>query len=376
VALITAEMSEAFPPAGGQALEVALVVVVFTAAVVDDIGDCTHQRVKLAENSRMERNIMPQRDLNFVQYEWKCFLRFAASVLFVLFLGCSFVPTFAQQPGQRTFASAEDAASALFAAMHAQDEQSPLSILGPAGKDVISSGDPVEDSDTRTSFVVKYEEMHRFVTEPNGALTLVVGAENWPFPIPLVKNNGSWYFDTVAGKDEVLFRRIGRNELAAMDACRELVEAQKQYFAHPPGDLPKQFAQRLVSDEGGHNGLYWHGASDEFASPINPLIAYARQNLPTDQVGEHVPFNGYFFRILTSQGPHAPGGARNYVANGRMTGGFAFVAYPAEYRSSGVMTLIIDKSGAIYEKDLGPDTTKLAQAMIAYDPDSTWHKPE
>ncbi len=328
-------------------------VVVFTAAVADDIGDCMHPCVKLAENSRMEKNIMPQRNLNVVQNECKCSLRFAASVLFVLFLGCSSAPTFAQQPGQRTFASAEDAASALFAAMHGQDEDSSLSILGPAGKDVISSGDPVEDSDTRASFVVKYEET-----------------------IPLVKNNGSWYFDTVAGKDEILFRRIGRNELAAMDACRELVEAQKQYFSHPPGDLPRQFAQRLVSDEGGHNGLYWHGASDEFASPINPLIAYARQNLPTDQVGEHVPFNGYFFRILTSQGPHAPGGARNYVANGRMTGGFAFVAYPAEYRSSGVMTLIIDKSGAIYEKDLGLDTTKLAQAMTAFDPDSTWHKVE
>jgi len=376
VALITAEMSGAFPPAGGRALAVALVVVVFTAAVVDDIGDCMHPRVELVENSRMERNIMPQRNLNFVQYQWKCFVRFAAPVLFVLSLGCSFTPTFAQQPGQRTFPSAEDAASALFAAMHVQDEDSSLSILGPAGKDVISSGDPVEDSDTRASFVVKYQEMHRFVTEPNGAVTLVVGAENWPFPIPLVKNNGSWYFDTVAGKDEILFRRIGRNELAAIDACRELVEAQKQYFAHPPGDLPKQFAQKLVSDEGGHNGLYWPGASDEFASPVNPLIAYARQNLPTDQVGEHVPFNGYFFRILTSQGPHAPGGARNYIANGRMTGGFAFVAYPAEYRSSGVMTLIIDQSGAIYEKDLGPDTTKLAQAMTAYDPDSTWHKAE
>ncbi len=351
-------------------------LVAFTAAVVDDTGDCMHPRVKLAENSRMERNIMPQRNLNLVQLEWTCFVRFAASVLFVLSLGSSFVPTFAQEPGQRTFASAEDAASALFVAMHGQAEDSSLSILGPAGRDVISSGDPVEDSDTRASFVVKYEEMHRFVTEANGAVTLVVGAENWPFPIPLVKNNGSWYFDTVAGKDEILFRRIGTNELAAMDACRELVEAQKQYFARPPVGLPKQFAQKLVSDEGGHNGLYWHGASDEFDSPINPLIAYARQNLPTDQVGEHVPFNGYLFRILTSQGPHAPGGARNYVANGRMTGGFAFVAYPAEYRSSGVMTLIIDKSGAIYEKDLGPDTTKLAQAMTAYDPDSTWHKVE
>jgi len=376
VALITAAMSEAFPPAGGQALGVALAVVVFTVAAVDDIGDRTCPRVEFSENSRIERNTMLHRISIFAQLECKGFVRFAVSVLLALSLGCSFAPTFAQQPGQRTFASAEEAASALFASMQVQDEQFPLSILGPAGKDVISSGDPVEDSDTRAGFVVKYQEMHRFVTEPNGALSLLVGAENWPFPIPLVKNNGSWYFDTVAGKDEILFRRIGRNELAAMDGCRELVDAQKQYFARPPGNLPKQFAQKLVSDEGGHNGLYWHGASDEFASPINPLIAYARQNLPTDQVGEHVPFNGYFFRILTSQGPHAPGGARNYVANGRMTGGFAFVAYPAEYRSSGVMTLIIDQSGTIYEKDLGPDTTKLAQAMTAYDPDSTWHKPE
>jgi len=319
---------------------------------------------------------MPQKNFNLVQPEWKCFVRFAVLVLFALSLGSSLAPTFAQQPGQRTFSSAEEAASALFAAMQVQDEELPLTILGPAGKDVISSGDPVEDSDTRASFVVKYQEMHRFVTEPDRTVTLVVGAENWPFPIPLVQNNGSWYFDTIAGKDEILFRRIGKNELAAMDACRELVYGQKQYFAHPPANLPKQFAQQLVSDEGGHNGLYWHGASDEFASPINPLIAYARQNLPTNQVGEHVPFNGYLFRILTSQGPHAPGGAKNYVVNGRMTGGFAFVAYPAEYRSSGVMTLIIDQSGTIYEKDLGPDTTKLAQAMTAFDPDSTWHKAE
>src|SRR6266850_4211345 len=238
----------------------------------------------------MERNTMFQRISIFVQLECKSFVRFAVSVPLALSLGCSPAPMFAQQPGQRTFASPEEAASALFAAMQVQDEQFPLSILGPAGKDVISSGDPVEDSDTRAGFVVKYQEMHRFVTEPNGALSLLVGAENWPFPIPLVKNNGSWYFDTVAGKDEILFRRIGRNELAAMDGCRELVDAQKQYFARPPGNLPKQFAQKLVSDEGGHNGLYWHGASDEFASPINPLIAYARQNLPTNQVGEHVPF--------------------------------------------------------------------------------------
>jgi len=346
------------------------------AAVVDDIGDRLYACVKLVGNSKTERNTMLQRISDFVQLECQGFVRFAVSILFALSLGCAPAPMFAQEPGQRTFASAEDASRALFDAMQAQDEQAPLSILGPAGKDVLSSGDPAEDLDSRVSFVVKYEEMHRFVTEENGTVTLVVGAENWPFPIPLVKKNGSWYFDTDSGKDEIVFRRIGSNEISAVYACRDLVDAQKQYFARPPGKLPSQFAQKLVSDEGGHNGLYWHGASDEFDSPINPLIAYARQDLPTDQVGEHIPFNGYMFRILTSQGRHAPGGAKNYIVDGKMSAGFAFVAYPVEYRSSGVMTLIVDKSGTIYEKDLGPDTKKLAQAMTAYDPDSTWHKLE
>ena len=302
--------------------------------------------------------------------------RLAISAACALSLGCLSAPIFGQQPGQRTFTSAEDAGSEFFAAMESQDEQAPLRILGPGGKDVLSSGDAIEDSDARVGFVTKYQEMHRFVTEPNGKVTLVIGAENWPFPIPLVNNHGSWYFDTSEGKDEIVFRRIGKNELAAMNACRDLVDAQKQYFARPPAHLPKQFAQKLVSDEGGHNGLYWQGADDEFDSPITPLIAYARQNLPTDQVGQHVPFNGYMFRILTSQGRHAPGGAKKYIVNGKMSAGFAFVAYPVEYRSSGLMTFIVDQSGTIYEKDLGPDTTRLAQAMTIYDPDSTWHEAE
>jgi hypothetical protein len=343
---------------------------------VVDVGDCICPRVKLVGNSRMERNIVLQRISIFVQLEWKSFVRFAASVLFALSFACSFAPTFAQQPGQRTFASAEDAGPALFAAMQAREEQSLLSILGPAGKEILSSGDPEEDSDARVGFVVKYQEMHRYATEPNGTVTLVVGSENWPFPIPLVNSHGLWYFDTPAGKDEILFRRIGRNELAAMDACRDLVEAQKQYFARPPGGLPKQFAQKLVSDEGRHNGLYWHGASNEFDSPINPLIADADGKGPKDQVGGPVPFNGYYFRILTSQGPHAPDGAKDYVIDGKMIAGFAFVAYPAEYRSSGVMTFIVDASGTIYEKDFGSGTAKLAEAMTAYDPDSTWQKVE
>lgn len=317
---------------------------------------------------------MLQRISNFVQSKCKRFAQFAGAAVVALSVGGSLAPALAQQPGQRTFGSAEDAGRALFSAMQAQDEESLLSILGPAGKEVLSSGDAAEDSDARVGFVVKYQEMHRFVKEPNGTVTMVIGAENWPFPIPLVNHNGAWYFDTDAGKNEILFRRIGRNELAAMDACRDLVEAQKQYFARPPSDLPKQFAQKLVSDGGQHDGLYWHGAENEFDSPIDPLIAYADGKGPKDQVDGPVPFNGYFFRILTKQGPHAPGGAKNYVADGKMTGGFAFVAYPAEYRSSGVMTFIVDKSGTIYEKDLGLNTTKLAEAMTTYDPDSTWKK--
>jgi hypothetical protein len=323
----------------------------------------------------MERNTMLHSFSNVVRLE-RQLLRFAVSGLLALSLGCLSSPVFGQAPGQRVFTSAEDAGREFFAAMQSQDEQAPLRILGPAGKDILSSGDPEEDSDTRVGFVVKYQEMHRFVTEANGTVSLIVGAENWPFPIPLVNNHGSWYFDTPAGKDEILFRRIGKNELAAIDACRELVEAEDQYFARPPANLPNQFAQKLVSDEGRHNGLYWQGSDDESDSPINPLIAYARQNLPTDQVGQHVPFNGYMFRILTSQGRHAPGGPRNYIVDGKMSAGFAFAAYPVEYRSSGVMTFIVNKSGTIYEKDLGPDTTKLAQAMIVYDPDSSWHKAE
>jgi hypothetical protein len=286
------------------------------------------------------------------------------------------VATLAQQAGQQTFASVEDAGRALFAATHAPDDRSLLSILGPAGYDVISSGDPMEDLDARTNFSTKYEEMHRFVKEPNGTVTLVVGAENWPMPIPLANKNGAWYFDTAAGKNEILFRRIGKNEMFAIQACNDLVDAEKQYFDKAPEGFAKQYAQKLVSDVGRHNGLYWAGTVDQFDSPIDPLIAYARQNRPANEVGTHDPFNGYLFRILTSQGAHAPGGVKNYVVNGKMTAGFGFVAYPVEYRSSGVKTFIVSKSGVIYEKDLGPGTTAIAGSMTIFDPDSTWQKAE
>jgi Protein of unknown function (DUF2950) len=323
----------------------------------------------------MEKKIMLQNIPGFHR-ESKKLLRFAPAVLVALSLGGSFAPAFAQQSGQRTFPSLQDAAHALFVAMQSQDDQSAQNVLGPAAKQVLTSGDAAEDADDRIGFVTKYQEMHRFVSEPDGTVELVVGAENWPFPIPLVNKEGSWYFDTAAGQDEIVFRRIGKNELSAIEASRELVEAQKQYFARPPAGFSKQFAQKLVSEDGRHDGLYWHRAYDEFDSPVGAPIAYADGNNAQDQSADAVPFNGYFFRILTSQGPHAPGGAKNYVVDGKMTLGFAFVAYPAEYHSSGVMTFIVNESGTVYEKDLGPDTARIAKAMSTYEPDSTWRQAE
>jgi hypothetical protein len=375
-------MSEVFPPAGNLVSEAASTVVVASMgaaasmAAGADIGKRLETCMEFIEISRMRGTAMLQNISILQQTEWEKFSRFAGFVLLAISLGGSFAPTFAQQPGQQIFPSAVEAGGALFTAMQAPDDRALMVILGPAGNEIISSGDPIEDLDARTNFTAKYEEMHRLVTEPNGTVTLVVGAENWPLPIPLVNKNGAWYFDTQASKDEILFRRIGRNELFAIQACGDLVDAQKQYYDRAQKGYAKEYAQKLVSDEGNHNGLYWQGTEDQFDSPVNPLIAYARQNRPAGEVGSHDPFNGYFFRILTSQGPHARGGAKKYVVNGKMTEGFAFVAYPAEYRSSGVMTFIVDKSGTIYEKDLGPNTTKLVEKMTDYDPDSSWYKAE
>ena len=305
----------------------------------------------------------------------------AAAIAFVAFalLLAGYVPySFAQQQGQRTFHSAEEAGNTLFAAAQNEDDKVLLDILGPEAKDIISSGDTAADSDERVGFVAKYQEMHRYAKGADGTTILYVGAENWPFPIPLLNKNGQWHFDTPAGRDEIIFRRVGKNELTAMDACRELVKAEKQYFARPPAGVTKQFAQNLVSDKGRHNGLYWRGASDEFDSPIDPLIASAgpeRAKSGDDTyASDRIPFNGYYFRILTGQGRNAPGGARSYIVNGKMVGGFAFVAYPAEYRASGVMTFIVNESGVVYEKDLGPKTSTLATTMTSYNPDSTWHQ--
>jgi hypothetical protein len=279
----------------------------------------------------------------------------------------------AQQQGQKTFASAEDASQALFSAVQSADQNAILDVLGPDGRDIISSGDPAEDENNRTNFVQRFQVLHRLVTEPDGTTTLYVGAENWPTPIPLVTDKGGrWYFDTPSGKKEILYRRVGQNELSAIRVCQELVSAEKDYFSKQNNE----YASKFVSEEGKHNGLYWLDTNNQFESPIGPLVANAGSEggLAKNLQSGPVPFRGYLFRILDRQGKHAPGGAMAYIVDGKMTKGFAFVAYPAAYRDSGVMTFIVGQDGAVYEKDLGKETEERAKGMTTFDPDSTWKK--
>jgi len=284
----------------------------------------------------------------------------------------------AQQEGQKTFPSPEEASSALFTAIQKNDLPVHLEILGPAGKDIISSGDTVEDQRGRERFVRKYQEMHRLAPGADGTTVLYIGAENWPFPIPLVNRGGAWFYDTEAGRQEILFRRIGRNELTAIRVCSELAEAQKEYFAQShDGDPVNQFAQKFKSDKGKHNGLYWKPAPGTPESPIGPLLANAeKKGYPKTRRAVLMPFEGYYYRILTGQGGNAPGGMKSYISEGKMIGGFAILAYPAEYRVSGVMSFVVGQDGVVYQKDLGPDTETLAKALSEYDPDSSWQKAE
>jgi hypothetical protein len=302
------------------------------------------------------------------------------AVLAILAAGIAYfpAPAVAQQPGQRAFSSAAEACKALVAALQTNDQTALLSILGADAKDILSSGDEVEDKNNREDFVKKYQQMHRLITELDGKTTLYIGAENWPTPIPLVQKASAWYFDTAAGKQEILYRRVGRNELAVIQVCRELVDAEKEYYAKPhDGGSSHQYAQKIFSDPSQHNGLYWAPGPGEAESPIGPLLASAAaEGYARNADHKPQPFQGYYFRLLTGQGPNAPGGARSYIVDGKMTGGFAFLAYPAEYRSSGVMTFIVDQDGIVYEKDLGRRTAEIAKTLTRYERDGTWHKAD
>jgi len=271
-----------------------------------------------------------------------------------------------QEPGQKTFHTPEDASRALFEAVKTDKPQAIEAVLGASSHEIVNSGDPVQDEKLRKAFVSRFEQMNRLRKAEDGSRRLYIGANNWPFPILLKKVHGAWFFDTRAGKEEILYRRIGRNEYAAMRVLLAVTDAQAEYRTEFG-----QYAQKLFSSDGKRDGLYWKPAKGQPESPIGPLLAYAaaegykRSERPQ-------PFHGYFFRLLKEQGRHAKGGAKKYVVGGKMTGGFALLAFPADYRSSGVMTFLINQDGRLYEKDLGEKTTELGQKITSYNPDKTW----
>jgi hypothetical protein len=278
----------------------------------------------------------------------------------------------------KTFASPDDAGNGLLDAAKSGDQNAAVAIFGPGSREIIFSSDSVQDKSRIDAFVAAYGVMHRWRKMPDGAQILLVGADNFAFPIPLKKNDkGQWFFDTAAGKDEILTRRIGRNELTVMDVCGALVDAQAEYFSQSRNaENTGQFAVKFISDAGKQNGLYWDSPEGQPKSPLGPLVAFATTEGYSVKPDSHVPFHGYYFHMLTRQGVHAPGGAKDYMVNGKMVGGFAIVAYPADYRNSGVMTFIIDQDGVLLQKDLGKTTTETAAAMAEFDPDASWSTVE
>ena len=277
-------------------------------------------------------------------------------------------------PSTGTFATPDEAANALAAAAKSGDQNTLLQIFGPDSKEIISSADPVQDRNVAAAFVSGYGVMHRWRTMPDGSQILLVGYTNFPFPIPLKKNaNGRWFFDTAAGKEEILNRRIGRNELAIISVCRAMVKAQGEYFSQlHDGSKTKQYAPKFISDPGKQNGLYWQPEEGQPQSPLGPLAAFATSEGYSVKPDAHMPFHGYYFHMLKGETSNTPGRPRQYVVDGKIVGGFAFVAYPAEYGNSGVMTFVINQDGVLLQKDLGKSTAEIATAMNGFDPDKSW----
>lgn len=295
------------------------------------------------------------------------------SILAVLpIAGCKQEESPAVQTGPTTFASPEDAGKALAGAAKAGDQQAILRIFGPASQDIVSSGDAAQDRTYLDGFAKAYQVMNRWRKLGDGSELLLVGADNQAFPVPLMKNaSGQWYFDGAAGKEEILARRIGQDEIAAIDISAAIANAQQQYLSQRH-DGVGQYAQKFISDQGKQNGLYWPTADGPSRSPLGPLVAYATAEGYTVQQSQHQPYYGYYFALLDKQGSDAKGGAKSYIVNGKMTGGFAVAAYPAQYGTSGIMTFIIDRDGVVFQKDLGKNTDEVASAMTEFNPDSGW----
>ena len=281
----------------------------------------------------------------------------------------------AQAVQQRVFPSPEDAAKTLVAVVKKGNVDELLAIFGQDGKDLLASSDPATARMNQQVFVVAAAEQWRLTDDGKGGKTLVIGNEDWPFPVPIVKAATGWRFDTAAGKEEVIARRIGRNELAALDSVRAYVSAQHRYAEQAHDGIPAgTYATKFRSDPGKQNGLYWPTKRGEKLSPLGDLVAQAAdegRTISADRSG-FSPFHGYYFKILGAQGGAAPGGAKSYLVKGQMSGGFALVAWPAEYDVTGVMTFIVNQDGVVREKDLGPETDALARKMANYNPDASW----
>jgi hypothetical protein len=282
------------------------------------------------------------------------------------------VPAAVAAAPQKSFATAEEAAAALVAAVKSGDEAAVLAIIGESAKPWVTSGDEVADSATRQLFIRRYEEKHAVVPAADGRATLALGADEWPFAFPLVRGKAGWRFDTEAGKTELLARRIGGNELAVVNVMLAIVDAQRDYAAADrDGSGLRQYAARFASSDGKRDGLYWKTSAGEPDSPLGPLVTRAAAEGYRKGEGPQ-PYHGYHFRLLKSQGPHAKGGKLDYVVKGRMIGGFAAVAYPAKYGNSGVMTFIVNHDGVVYERDLGADTPRRAASIASFDPGPGW----
>ena len=273
----------------------------------------------------------------------------------------------------RRFETLEEATGAFIAALKAGDQKALVAIFGEESRSLLSSGDPVADKRNREEFVTEYENKHR-LEGGGGKVVLIVGKDDFPFPIPLVPDGPWWRFDTAAGKEEIINRRVGRNELHTIQVALAYVDAQREYYARDPdGNGLLQYARKFASTPGKRDGLFWPTKPGEPPSPLGLLVAEARAEGYSKHAGP-IPYWGYYFRILTAQGKDAPGGAYDYLVKGQMMGGFALVAYPAQYGSSGVMTFIVNHDGVVYQKNLGPNTASIARSMKLFNPDSTWTK--
>lgn len=283
----------------------------------------------------------------------------------------------AAEPTQKTFASPDAGVAALVAAVKANDQPALRAILGAHGEKLIHSGDPVADARRRAAFVAAYERAHEIEMKNDAQATLVIGKDQWPMPIPLVKAADGWYFDTKKGEREILDRRIGRNELSTIQTCLAIVDAERDYVSKDQdANGVLEYARKFVSTPGKHDGLYWPAKPGEPPSPLGPLLAAAAKGgYGSANPLTSAPYHGYYYRILTEQGKNAPGGAYDYLVRGKMIGGFAVVAYPARYGVSGIMTFLVNYDGIVYQKDLGRNTATIAAAITSFNPDASWKRP-